>query len=180
MVKGKFLKEIFIFTWIIEQWRLKDIYSLKSHRSSWGETLCFRRILVDAGDEGKAEYITNLKQVVQEEDVTIEHIIITHWHHDHIGGVKNILSEVVPGISHSTYFAIKSIFLFTVFISLCDTFSVVDASVWKFPRTDGEEEEGLPLRFLKDGDEFKAGDMILKQVKLFLNGCLWCLSGALL
>lgn len=56
-----------------------------------------RRILVDAGDENKPEYLRNLKNLLQEEGVTVEHIIITHWHHDHIGGVKEILEFVGPG-----------------------------------------------------------------------------------
>lgn len=92
-----------------------------------------RRILLDTGDEGVPEYIQNLKKVLQEEDVSIEHIIITHWHHDHIGGVKEVLKQTGS-----------------------------DVSVWKFPRSDGEEEEGIPLKFLKDGDEFTAGDTVFK------------------
>lgn len=92
-----------------------------------------RRILIDTGDEGKPEYIDNLQKVVQEEDVDIEHIVITHWHHDHIGGVKEVLNHVAKG-----------------------------ATVWKFPRVDGDELQGIPLKFLKDGDEVKAGDTILK------------------
>ena len=57
----------------------------------------FRRILLDAGDENKPEYIQNLKKVLKEEDVDLDHIIITHWHHDHIGGVKEVLKHVNPG-----------------------------------------------------------------------------------
>ncbi|KAK3922441.1 Beta-lactamase-like protein 2-like protein [Frankliniella fusca] len=92
-----------------------------------------RRILIDAGEDGKLEYITNLKTVLQEENVSIEHIIITHWHQDHIGGVKDILQHVGS-----------------------------DVSVWKFPRSCGKEQSGIPLKYLKDGDEFRVDDTILR------------------
>ncbi|KAE8752360.1 hypothetical protein FOCC_FOCC000832 [Frankliniella occidentalis] len=92
-----------------------------------------RRILIDTGEDGKPEYIANLKTVLEEEDVSIEHIIITHWHGDHIGGVKDILQHVGS-----------------------------DVPVWKFPRTDAEEQCGIPLKFLKDGDEFKVDDTVLR------------------
>ncbi|XP_034231566.1 beta-lactamase-like protein 2 homolog [Thrips palmi] len=92
-----------------------------------------RRILLDAGDENKPEYIQNLQKVLKEEDVDLEHIIITHWHHDHIGGVKEVLKHVNA-----------------------------DVSVWKYPRTDGDEQEGIPLKFLKDGHEFKTENATFK------------------
>lgn len=50
-----------------------------------------RRILIDAGDENVPNYVQNLKSVLHEENATISNIIITHWHHDHIGGVKDVL-----------------------------------------------------------------------------------------
>lgn len=34
--------------------------------------------------------------------------------------------------------------------------------MWKYPRTDGEEQEGIPLKFLKDGHEFKTGNATFK------------------
>ncbi|XP_035738349.1 beta-lactamase-like protein 2 homolog isoform X1 [Vespa mandarinia] len=50
-----------------------------------------RRVLIDTGDiETSAEYIKLLKNVLIEENATIEHVIITHWHHDHIGGINSV------------------------------------------------------------------------------------------
>ncbi|KAI4489982.1 hypothetical protein M0804_004164 [Polistes exclamans] len=50
-----------------------------------------RRVLIDTGDtETSAEYIKLLKNVLAEENATIEHVIVTHWHHDHIGGVNSV------------------------------------------------------------------------------------------
>ncbi|XP_074096053.1 beta-lactamase-like protein 2 homolog [Cotesia typhae] len=60
-----------------------------------------RRILIDSGDEETApEYTKLLKNVLEEEKATVEHLVITHWHHDHIGGVKAV-KELVKSISNS-------------------------------------------------------------------------------
>lgn len=53
-----------------------------------------RRILIDTGDTGKSEYIKHLNMVLNEEKATIDNIILTHWHHDHIGGVEDILNTL--------------------------------------------------------------------------------------
>lgn len=56
----------------------------------------FRRILLDSGDGNVTQYIKNLKQVLHEENCDIEHLLVSHWHHDHIGGVPDIL-KITPG-----------------------------------------------------------------------------------
>lgn len=53
------------------------------------------RILVDTGDGKSEEYIETLNQVLKEEKCKINSIILTHWHHDHSGGVSRI-QESVP------------------------------------------------------------------------------------
>lgn len=40
------------------------------------------------------EYIEHLKTVLHEEKATISNIILTHWHHDHIGGVGDVLGAL--------------------------------------------------------------------------------------
>lgn len=60
-----------------------------------------RRILFDAGDANYSEYIDNLKGVLQEEKATIGNIIVSHYHHDHLGGVKDVLNTL--GIKESKY-----------------------------------------------------------------------------
>ena len=37
------------------------------------------------------EYITHLKNVLVDERILIDNIIVSHWHHDHIGGVLDVL-----------------------------------------------------------------------------------------
>lgn len=49
------------------------------------------RILLDAGDPDIPNYIENLKTVLSQENVIIDTILLTHWHHDHIGGVKDVI-----------------------------------------------------------------------------------------
>lgn len=55
-----------------------------------------RRILVDTG-EGRNAWISSIKNTLEEENATIETALITHWHHDHTGGIKDLL-----GFSPST------------------------------------------------------------------------------
>ncbi|KRG07158.1 beta-lactamase-like protein 2 homolog isoform X1 [Drosophila mojavensis] len=52
-----------------------------------------KRILIDTGDEDVPQYIDHLKGVLREEQATISKIILTHWHHDHVGGVKDIVGN---------------------------------------------------------------------------------------
>ncbi|PRP82615.1 hypothetical protein PROFUN_04920 [Planoprotostelium fungivorum] len=49
------------------------------------------RILLDTG-EGKPEYFELLKDYVTKNKITIESIVVTHWHFDHTGGVSQVLS----------------------------------------------------------------------------------------
>lgn len=65
---------------------------------------------MDAGDPNVPDYIDNLKNVLATENILISNILVTHWHHDHIGGVSDVL-KIVKGP--------------------CD--------VWKFPRLDAPD-----------------------------------------
>lgn len=51
----------------------------------------YSRILCDTGESNKPDYIKHLKTVLSDEKATISDIILTHWHYDHIGGVKEVL-----------------------------------------------------------------------------------------
>ncbi|KAF2851275.1 Metallo-hydrolase/oxidoreductase [Plenodomus tracheiphilus IPT5] len=50
-----------------------------------------KRILIDTG-EGKPEWIASVKSVLENEKITIGKALLTHWHHDHIQGVPDLLS----------------------------------------------------------------------------------------
>ncbi|KAL2216174.1 putative metallo-beta-lactamase domain protein [Thermoascus aurantiacus ATCC 26904] len=49
-----------------------------------------RRLLIDTG-EGRPSWPTLLKSVLTEEKATVEKALITHWHHDHVKGIPDLL-----------------------------------------------------------------------------------------
>lgn len=48
------------------------------------------RILIDTG-EGKPSWIAAIKRTCAEEKATIASALISHWHPDHVGGIKDLL-----------------------------------------------------------------------------------------
>ncbi|KAL4925849.1 beta-lactamase-like protein [Aspergillus undulatus] len=49
------------------------------------------RVLIDTG-EGHPIWLTHLQTVLAQEDISISHVLLTHWHGDHTGGVPSLLS----------------------------------------------------------------------------------------
>lgn len=71
-----------------------------------------RRILIDTTEKRTAnDYIKLLRSVLEEEKATIEHLLITHWHIDHLGAVNSVLNML------------KTIN------------TEIKSAVWKFPKT---------------------------------------------
>ncbi|XP_023716104.1 beta-lactamase-like protein 2 homolog isoform X2 [Cryptotermes secundus] len=86
-----------------------------------------RRILLDAGEQDDIQYLKILEDILKEENIDFEHVIVTHWHHDHIGGVHNVVNRFNNG-----------------------------CKVWKFNRLDPPDlplPDNIPLNYLKDGEE---------------------------
>jgi len=104
-----------------------------------------RRLLIDTGDGQQAEFFLNLKKSINFDKFAITDIILTHWHHDHIGGVGTCTASV-GGVMKS---------------------AEKDAKIFKFPRQ-GEDEIPLPdnhqYTFIKDGHKFEADGATLKAV----------------
>ncbi|XP_022669042.1 endoribonuclease LACTB2-like isoform X2 [Varroa destructor] len=53
------------------------------------------RVLVDTSSSDYPEYVQSLKIALDELQVQIEKVIVTHWHHDHVGGIVDLMREGV-------------------------------------------------------------------------------------
>jgi ribonuclease/clavin/mitogillin len=56
-----------------------------------------RRILIDTG-EGRPAWAASLKETLEKENATIDSALISHWHHDHVGGITDLLG-LSPGVN---------------------------------------------------------------------------------
>lgn len=57
----------------------------------------YHRILIDTG-EGKPQWKSLLQSVLQDEKATVQQALITHWHHDHVGGISDLL-KICPQVA---------------------------------------------------------------------------------
>lgn len=55
-----------------------------------------KRILIDTA-EGRDSWPIALQEVLIREKATVEQAVISHWHHDHVGGI-NQLQKCCPGV----------------------------------------------------------------------------------
>ncbi|KAH8396096.1 hypothetical protein KR222_003318 [Zaprionus bogoriensis] len=91
-----------------------------------------KRILIDTGDENVPQYIEQLNGVLRQEQATIGTIILTHWHHDHVGGVKDIVGTTLADKDCQVYKFRRS----DVATDLCPE---IPAHIQLQPLTDSQE-----------------------------------------
>ncbi|CAH1970960.1 unnamed protein product [Acanthoscelides obtectus] len=106
--------------------------SFPHHGTTAARTSAYRRVLIDTGDADVPQYIHYLKTVLDEEEIHLDHILVSHWHHDHLDGVSDIFSQV----SERT--------------GIC--------KVWKFPSQKVQATnvpDNLPLHSLEDKQVFE-------------------------
>ncbi|XP_078254836.1 endoribonuclease LACTB2 isoform X2 [Rhinoraja longicauda] len=99
-----------------------------------------RRFLIDTGDSAVPEYISCLKETLFNMNTCIQEILVTHWHIDHVGGIPDILKNVVED----------------------------DIQISKLPCTPPQKEKiGNSERqytYLKDGDVLKSEGATLRAI----------------
>lgn len=93
----------------------------------------------------------HLKSVLDEENATVSNIILSHWHNDHIGGVKDVL-QCIENADGSYLFCWR-----TEFVFIDTEKNLPDCSVWKYPRADAADEysalRNVDVKNLTNGQE---------------------------
>ncbi|XP_023025891.2 endoribonuclease LACTB2 [Leptinotarsa decemlineata] len=99
-----------------------------------------RRILIDTGDSDVPQYINHLRSILTHEGIDLAHIFITHWHHDHIGGLGDILNDIKEKTKH--------------------------CQIWKYPGGKNLDNinKSIVIESLKDGQEFAVEGATLRVV----------------
>lgn len=62
-----------------------------------------QRLLIDTGEANKAEYTSLLGTTLHKLQARVSQIVLTHWHHDHLGGLPDVLNKVCAGGSPRVY-----------------------------------------------------------------------------
>ncbi len=61
------------------------------------------RLLIDTGDGQQPEYYENLHGALRDAAVKLSTIVLTHWHHDHVGGISGVVEKLGLGSSIPIY-----------------------------------------------------------------------------
>lgn len=51
--------------------------------------------MIDTGNGGISDYVVNLKETLSTNGTSIQEILVTHWHADHVGGIADVMKLVV-------------------------------------------------------------------------------------
>ncbi len=64
------------------------------------------RLLIDTGEADREDYTSLLMETLHNLQAEISQIVITHWHHDHLGGLPGVLSQVCKGMKKYWYIGV--------------------------------------------------------------------------
>ncbi|XP_019632669.1 PREDICTED: endoribonuclease LACTB2-like [Branchiostoma belcheri] len=113
------------------------------------------RILIDTGDAGIPGYVPNLREALQSSGTALQEILITHWHHDHVGGIPAIWQA----------FQLVSPFRISKLPRNPSGGGSKDTEGYSPPQ--GEETTGVPgvgYSYLREGDVIKTEGATLKAI----------------
>jgi glyoxylase-like metal-dependent hydrolase (beta-lactamase superfamily II) len=66
-----------------------------------------QRLLIDTG-EGKPAYRASLSEALQPHGISISHVLLTHWHRDHIGGLADVVGLFPGAVVRKKHTAVTS------------------------------------------------------------------------
>ncbi|KAK0669711.1 putative metallo-beta-lactamase domain protein [Cercophora samala] len=121
------------------------------------------KILIDTGD-GKPSWIAALKSTLSSSSATVSKCIITHWHHDHVNGIPDLLSAF-PGVKiykhRPDYHNPSNV----PFLDIADgqEFDVEGGGRLRAVHTPGHTEDHMVLQYLLEGEQggLFTGDNVL-------------------
>jgi endoribonuclease LACTB2 len=97
-----------------------------------------RKILVETGETENEVYIDNLETALKQLDTSLDAIVCTHWHMDHVDGIFGVPSR----------------------------FPIAEIQVFKYPQQDRLTEwQGVDFRFVEDDQIFRTEGATWRSVR---------------
>lgn len=111
-----------------------------------------KRVLIDTGEDDHPEYISLLKDVLGKNKISLSSIILTHWHPDHIGGLKQVLDLVDDKGECMLELYLRSHAYNVISIP-------IDCKVYKYPSAKYDDRlSDVELHYLTDEQEIRPSE----------------------